>query len=144
MTLSDFCYELHNWFEQSKHFDKFTIENGALQDASFLKQGQYFRIVDSTFNDGVYQYPTDELTDETFAGAVWAMAVPPSALALFNTIKEWDSQYGNNADTYSPYTSEAMHHYSRTFATYTNSNGEIVRPTWQAVFRKELNKWRKI
>ena len=144
MTLSDFCYELHNWFEQSKHFDEFTIENGALQDASFLKQGQYFRIVASTFNDGVYQYPTNELIDETFAGAVWAMAVPPSALALFNTIKEWDSQYGNNADNYSPYTSEAMHHYSRTFATYTNSNGEIVRPTWQAVFRKELNKWRKI
>lgn len=144
MTLSDFCYELHNWFEQSKHFDEFTIENGALQDASFLKQGQYFRIVDSTFNDGVYQYPTDELIDETFAGAVWAMAVPPAALALIEKIQEWDSQYGNNADNYSPYTSEAMHHYSRTFATYTNSNGEIVRPTWQAVFRKELNKWRKI
>lgn len=145
MTITDFCEELHNFFEIEKYIETVTIENGALLGFSDrLQENQYFRIVGSVFNYGVYKYPATDLKDETFSGAVWAMAVPPSALALFNTIKEWDSQYGNNADNYSPYTSEAMHHYSRTFATYTNSNGEIVRPTWQAVFRKELNKWRKI
>lgn len=145
MTITDFCEELHNFFEIEKYIESVTIENGALLGFSDrLQENQYFRIVGSVFNYGVYKYPATDLKDETFSGAVWAMAVPPSALALFNTIKEWDSQYGNNADNYSPYTSEAMHHYSRTFATYTNSNGEIVRPTWQAVFRKELNKWRKI
>lgn len=145
MTITDFCEELHNFFEIEKYIESVTIENGALLGFSDrLQENQYFRIVGSVFNYGVYKYPATDLKDETFSGAVWAMAVPPSALALFNTIKEWDSQYGNNADNYSPYTSEAMHHYSRTFATYTNSNGEVVRPTWQAVFRTELNRWRKI
>lgn len=145
MTITDFCDELHNFFEIEKYIESVTIENGQLAGFSDrLQTDQYFRIVGSVFNYGVYKYPATDLKDETFSGAVWAMAVPPSALALFNTIKEWDSQYGNNADNYSPYTSETMHHYSRSFAVNTNSKGELVRPTWQAVFRKELNRWRKI
>jgi hypothetical protein len=145
MTITDFCDEINNYFVSDRRFGTFTIENGALTGADdFLRENQYFRIVNAVFNEGVYKYPTDELTDETFEGAIWAMAVPPAALALLEKIQEWDSQYGNNADNYTPYASETMHHYSRSFAVYTNSKGELVRPTWQAVFRKELNRWRKI
>lgn len=145
MTITDFCDEIHNYFELEKYIETVTIENGQLAGFSDrLQTDQYFRIVGSVFNYGVYKYPATDLKDETFSGAVWAMAVPPSALALFNTIKEWDSQYGNNADNYSPYASESYHHYSHTFSIYTSSSGDIKRPTWQSVFKRELNKWRKI
>lgn len=145
MTITDFCEELHNFFEQEKYIEPVTIENGALLGFSDrLQQDQYFRVVGSLFNDGVYKYPTTDLTDETFDGAIWAMTVPPAALALLEKMQEWDSLYGNNADNYTPYASETMHHYSRSFAIHTNSKGELVRPTWQAVFRTELNRWRKI
>lgn len=146
MTLSDFCYELHNWFEQSKHFDEFTIENGALQDASFLKQGQYFRIVGSTFNDGVYQYPTDELTDETFAGAVWAMAIPPNVLALFNEIQEWDAKYSQNESANSPFQSETMqgvYSYTKSSSTRVGGGSDDLF-YWQGHFRSKLNRYRKV
>ncbi len=145
MTITDFCDEINNYFVSDRKFGTFTITNGALTGADdFLSENQYFRIVGSTFNVGVYKYPTTDLTDETFGGAIWAMAVPPAALALLEKIQEWDSQYGNNAENYTPYASETMHHYSRSFAIHTNSKGELVRPTWQAVFRTELNRWRKI
>lgn len=145
MTITDFCEELHNFFEIEKYIEPVTIENGALLGFSDrLQENQYFRIVGSVFNDGVYKYPTTDLTDETFDGAIWAMAVPPAALALLEKMQEWDSLYGNNAANYTPYASETMHHYSRSFAINTNSKGEVVRPTWQAVFRTELNRWRKI
>lgn len=145
MTITDFCDEINNSFVSDRKFGTFTITNGALTGADdFLSENQYFRIVESTFNDGVYKHPTTDLIDETFDGAIWAMAVPPAALALLEKIQEWDTQYGNNADNYTPYASETMHHYSRSYAIYTNSKGELVRPTWQAVFRTELNRWRKI
>lgn len=145
MTITDFCAEINNYFVSDRKFGTFTITNGALTGADdFLRENQYFRIVGSVFNDGVYKYPTTDLTNETFDGAIWAMAVPPAALALLEKMQEWDTQYGNNADNYTPYASETMHHYSRSFAIYTNSKGELVRPTWQAVFRTELNRWRKI
>lgn len=145
MTITDFCDEIHNYFELEKYIETVTIENGQLAGFSDrLQTDQYFRIVGSVFNKGVYKYPAADLKDETFDGAIWAMAVPPAALALLDKIQEWDSQYGNNADNYTPYASETMHHYSRSFAVNTNSKGELVRPTWQAVFRKELNRWRKI
>lgn len=145
MTITDFCDEINNYFVSDRKFGTFTITNGALTGADdFLRENQYFRIVNSAFNDGVYKYPITDLTNETFDGAIWAMAVPPAALALLEKMQEWDSLYGNNAANYTPYASETMHHYSRSFAISTNSKGELVRPTWQAVFRTELNRWRKI
>lgn len=46
----------------------------------FLQEGQYFRVVGSVFNDGLYQYPTKDMIDEIFDGAVWALAVPKAVL----------------------------------------------------------------
>ena len=92
--LTELCQELKNWFDASRHFGTFTIEDGELS-VSFLQDGQYFRIVGSVFNDGVYKYepnltPTQEhpethrpvLKDETFDGAIWALAVPPEVISL--------------------------------------------------------------
>lgn len=146
MTITDFCCELNNFFKKEIYLGEFTIEGGRIVLPAIvdIKDGQYFRIVGSVFNDGVYQYPAVGLTNETFRGAVWAMAVPPAALALFEKIQEWDAQYGNSAANYSPYTSETFHHYSRSQHIATNSKGEIVQQTWQGVFRKELSRFRKL
>lgn len=145
MTITDFCEELHNWFDVDRIFGTFTISNSEITvPDGYLQENQYFRIVGSVFNDGVYKYPSNELIDETFDGAVWAMAVPPAAIALFEKIQEWDAQYGNSAANYSPYTSETFHHYSRSQHIATNSKGEIVQQTWQGVFRKELSRFRKL
>lgn len=145
MTITDFCEELHNWFDVDRIFGTFTISNGEITvPDGYLQENQYFRIVGSVFNDGVCKYPASDLTDETFEGAVWAMAVPPAAIALFEKVQEWDAQYGNSAANYSPYTSETFHHYSRSQHIATNSKGEIVQQTWQGVFRKELSRFRKL
>lgn len=76
--IADLCAELKNYFvlPNGKHFGTFTVSGGILAPLDFLQSGQYFRIVGSVFNDGVWQYPAVGLTDEVFDGAVWAMAVP--------------------------------------------------------------------
>lgn len=58
-TIFEVCSYLKNWFDrnQSKYFGNVSIINGALSETYDLKVGQYFRIVGSTLNDGVYQYP---------------------------------------------------------------------------------------
>ena len=69
---------LNNWFAREMYAGTFTVTGGKLA-LSDLAEGQYFRIVGSVFNDGLHQYPATDLADETFTGAVWALAVPKSA-----------------------------------------------------------------
>ena len=142
MGLTELCQELRNWFEREKYFDTFTIENGEISvPDGYLQDGQFFRVIGSVFNDGVHKYGTDELTDEVFTGAIWAMAVPPAVIDLSERISEWATTYGESVS--SPYSSESFGGYSYTKASAgqgnTNSN-----PTWQSTFANELNKWRKI
>lgn len=148
MTITDFCDEINNYFVRDRKFGTFTITDGALTDADdFLSENQYFRIVGSIFNDGVYKYPTTELTDETFDGAIWAMAVPPAALALFEDIQEWDNKYGNSETANSPFQSEnfGSSGYSYTLKTGGSNSTSTADPTtWQGHFKYRLNRWRKI
>ena len=137
--LTEICAELRNYFEvpNGRHFGKFEISGGSIAPLDFLQEGQYFRIVGSVFNDGVYQYPATSLTDEVFEGAVWAMAVPPSIIALSAEIKAY-----NDSDTgmASPYTSESFGGYSYTKAT--DANGVPV--DWRRIFSSRLHRWRKL
>ena len=77
--LTQICQYLRNWFVRDKYFGNFKIENGVLTYADGtalpLLNGQYFRIVGSILNDGVYQ-TGEALADEEFNGAVWSMAIP--------------------------------------------------------------------
>lgn len=136
MFLTELCAELHNYFEVSKHFGTFEISGGQIS-LDFLQNGQYFRIIGSTFNDGVYQYPADDLTDEEFNGAIWAMAVPPAVVSLSAEIEEFSS---SDAAKPSPYVSESFGGYSYTKAT--GSNGAPI--SWQIAFADRLRKWRKL
>lgn len=146
MTITDFCEELHNFFEIEKYIEPVTIENGALLGFSDrLQENQYFRIVGSSvFNDGVYKYPTTDLTDETFEGAIWAMAVPPAALALLEKIQEWDEKYANDEVANSPYQSESFGGYSYSKGYNSSSSGGDSTVSWQRQFKSQLNRWRKI
>ena len=137
--LTELCAELRNYFEvpNGRHFGKFTISGGSIAPLDFLQEGQYFRIVGSVFNDGVYQYPAASLTDEVFEGAVWAMAVPPTLVALSAEIKAYND---SDAGKTSPYTSESFGGYSYTKAT--DANGAPIG--WQKAFASRLNKWRKL
>ena len=122
------------------HPDTYTIKNGSIA-LPFLRAGQYFRVVGSVLNDGVYQYGNCSLRDETFDGAIWAMAVPTEFLHLEEEIKAWRTQYENAAN--SPFQSESFAGYSYTkSSTNGNSGGSVTG--WQGVFASRLNKWRKL
>ena len=137
--LTEICAELRNYFEvpDGRHFGKFTISGGSIAPLDFLQEGQYFRIIGSVFNDGVHQYPASDLTDEVFYGAVWAMAVPPTLIALSAEIEEYNKSDAGKA---SPFTAESFGGYSYTKAT--DASGAPIG--WQKAFASRLNQWRKL
>lgn len=150
MSLTELCQGLNNWFERAKYFGKFTIEGGKINlsdlvtDGS-IQDGQFFRVIGSLFNDGVHQYKSvnmEELTDEVFEGAIWAMAVPPAVIDLSNRITEWEGKYGDLVS--SPYSSESFGGYSYVKAGAGSGNTGSAGPTWQSTFASELNRYRKI
>lgn len=139
---------IHNYFIKERHNGSFTIQDGELNGASdFLLSGQYYKINGSVFNDGVHQLPlngeSSGLTDETFVGEIWAMAVPPTVVALSDEIELWVEKYGQVLN--SPYNSESFGGYSYTKSNGgTGSSGNVKPFGWESVFGSRLNHWRKI
>ena len=152
--LTELCQELRNWFEKDIRRGTFIVRDGALrlvlstgEDVGlngYLQNNQYYRLVGSTFNDGVHQFNSSEtLTDEdAFDGAVWLMAIPPAVITLANDIQKFNQTYGDAIA--SPYSSESFGGYSYTKATVSSRNGGNSTANWQSVFKSRLNKWRKI
>ena len=143
MTITDLCEVLRNWFETKKLYGTFTITDGQLDLSDFLLDGQYYRIVDSVFNQGVHQYGEGNLHDETFTGEIWAMAIPQSLLELKDEIDTWIGKYGDAIN--SPYTSESFGGYSVSMTGAGNGDAASGGGGgWQTVFAGRLNRWRKI
>lgn len=145
--LEAICGHIHNYFtaEEDVHAGTYAISGGAIDLSDILIDGQYFRIVGSALNDGVYQYPDADLQDETFTGEIWAMKVPRAVIALDAEIEEWQEKYG--AAVMSPYQSESVIGvYSRSKGTVggRSGTGSGAAPTWQAMFAPRLNEWRKL
>lgn len=141
MILSELCQELKNWFcdESDIHLGTYAIEGGVLS-LPFLLDGQYFRIAGSVLNDGVYKYDDElELNDETFTGAIWAMKIPPSVVALATEIDAWIEKNGEAAS--SPYQSESWGGYSYSLKSGGAESGSV---DWRTVFGGSLNRWRKL
>ena len=142
--LTEICEYLNNYFWRQKINGKFTISDGTFT-SSYLKEGQYFRILGSLFNDGVYKYPATDLTDETFEGQIWSMAVPPTVVALTNEIEQWQAKYGGiDSNAMSPFTSESFGNYSYSKSVSTTASGSTASNSWQSVYANRLNKWRKL
>lgn len=145
--LTELCKEINNWFDRRRYFGTFTIENNVITGDYSLQSNQYFRIVGSIFNDGVYKNDeTLELVDEEFEGAIWAMAVPKEVIALAEDIKDWADKYmGVDSAAMSPFNSESFGGYSYSKSSGSSSSGNIdLSGTWQGAFADRLNHWRKI
>lgn len=142
--LNEICRELRNWFdrEKPKMYGRFTIVSGKITDSTFLavvQENQYFRIVGSVFNDGIYKYDNElNLEDETFDGAIWLLAIPQEIIDLDAEVTAWIAKYGDAVST--PYNSESFGGYS-----YSKANSASGAATsWQSAFAEKLNLWRKI
>lgn len=140
--LEELMRECRNWFvaPNGVHHGVFTIKDGSIS-LPFLVSGQYFRIVGSVFNDGIYRYGAAELADETFDGAVWALLVPPAFLALAEEIQNWRDEYEKAAN--SPFQSESFAGYSYTMKS-GNSSYNDAGNSWKGVFGPQLSVWRKL
>ena len=140
MILAELCQELKNWFcdDSDIHLGTYTIQNGALS-LPFLLEGQFFRVVGSVLNDGVYKYGEAELKDETFTGAIWAMRIPPSVVSLAEQIDTWIEK--NGEASLSPYQSESWGGYSYSLKSGSAESGSL---SWKTVFGSSLNRWRKL
>lgn len=146
--LSEICAYLKNWFNygQPKLFGEFTVSEGKLNIDDDIPENQYYRIVGSVFNDGVYKHDGSEnLQDEVFEGAVWLMAVPKDIIKLVAEITAWQSKYGSiDSENMSPYQSESFGGYSYSKASGSASGSASSVPTWQSVFADRLRRYKKI
>ena len=143
------CDEICNHFKQNRYEGRFEIVDGMISLP--LLDGQRFLIQGSALNDGMYTYhdtgimnddDTVEvgLQDETWAGTICALAVPPAVIALSAEVEAWVAENGESQK--SPYTSESVlgvYSYSKASGT---GNGSTA--SWQDVFRSQLNRWRKV
>ena len=131
-TVGEMCASLRNYFALDPISGEFTIKDSDITVPGLVR-GQYFRIDGSVFNDGVHRYGEISMNgDETFTGTITPMAVPPAFEAVAAEIEEWKQK---NAEVInSPYQSESFGGYSYTKGT----------ASWQVVFAKRLNRWRKI
>lgn len=133
--IDEICASLHNYFAMDIVPGEYTVNDGEIT-LPFLAAGQFFRVVGSVFCDGVYRYGDKLPADETFDGAIWAMAIPPALEAIAAEIEEWKAK---NADVLaSPYQSESFGGYSYSKGTGSDS------ASWQGAFASRLNRWRKI
>lgn len=145
---------IHNRFIKEVHVEEISIHDGVVSPADFLKEGQRFWIAGSVLNDGVYTYHADGCTDdddvnvagfadEDFTGEICALAVPPAVIALSADILGWVSKYGDIVN--SPYQSESFGGYSYEKQAISKVGaGSSPAMSWQDVFQKRLNAWRKI
>lgn len=152
--LTEICAECRNYFlpdyinlEKSIHAGTYTISDGVVSDTLFLLQGQYFRIVGSVLNDGVYENTADgrvSLRDETFTGSIWAMAVPPAFIRLANDIGAWQEKNESiDSKNLSPFSSESISGVYSYSKGGSNSNGGTA-VTWQAQFGARLKRYKRV
>lgn len=146
MMLETVCAHIHNYFcdEDAIVSGTWTVEDGAINLDGVVLEGQYFRVVGSALNDGVYQYPATDMAAETFTGQIWPMKPPRLFLQTVTDIEAWQAKYGEAMA--SPYQSESVIGvYSRTKQGGNTTQGAAADADgWKSAFRSRLNPWRKL
>lgn len=150
--LTVICQYLKNWFsdDQPKKLGDFQIESGVISTDTGedigLQSGQYFRVIGSVFNDGVWKEgSTSGMVDESFSGAVWLMALPKEIEALDAEMEEWMTKYGGvDSPNLSPYDSESFAGYSYKKATGSSSSGNNVLNDCFSAFSTRLRLYKRI
>ena len=145
--LTEICEYLRNWFceDSDIYVGTISIGDGIITAPNCnIQTGQYVRIVNSVFNDGVIKYGEDELTDETFEGAVWLMRVPKAVVNIAQELQDWQDKYGGtDSKAISPFNSESFAGYSYSKSSGYSSDGS-QSSTWQGIFGARLAGWRKL
>lgn len=162
-SLTDICKEINNWYDRrQRHFGTFTIKFGNLLNfEDKLKPGQFYRVIGSTFHDGVHLYtrnadgtfypepgaetesPRPSAFNETFDGAIWPMFVPPNIIRLAKDVAAWRELYENaESPALSPFAMESHGGYAYQMrGGMTDAGNGVI--TWQSVFAARLNAERK-
>jgi hypothetical protein len=150
--LQEIMENIHNYFIHDRLSGQFEISDGMIHPLPALIDGQKILIDKSAMNNGVYTYHPEGImndddtsaagfTDETWAGTICALAVPPAVIALSGEIKQWVEKNGEIVN--SPYNSESvLGVYNYTKASGGTGAGGAV--TWQDVYGSRLNRWRKV
>ena len=149
--LNQICENICNYFIKERYDGRFEIADGMISLP--LLDGQWFLIRGSALNDGMYTYhdtgiKSDDdktlavgLKDESWAGTICALAVPPAVTALSTEIDAW--VVANAEALNSPYSSESVlgvYSYSK----QSGGHGAGGTVGWQDVFADRLKRWRKV
>ena len=139
--LEEVLNHIRNRFDYMYVLGTFDISDNTLE-IDGMQDGQYFWITGSVFNDGLHQYPANDLHDETFEGKIRFLAVPRAVIELAEDIDKWCD---DNAELInSPFQSESFDGYS-----YSKESGQAdglggASASWQGHFASQLNVWRKV
>lgn len=151
VDITEYCTYCRNYFAPKskkkdgsyKHSGTFTISGQTISPLDFLKAGQYFRIVGSDLNEGVYCNTAEDLTrlqDEEFSGEIWEMAVPRAFLALCQEIENFNAKVDEMALVDKGYASESFGGYSYTLS----SQAPASMLEWQARIKRRISSWQRI
>ena len=143
---------IHNYFIKAPNPGTYTITGDTISPLPPLQNGQRIWIVGSAMNDGVYTYRDGQLRDdddtkaaglqdETFAGTICALSVPPRLAALSGEIKLWVENNSKALD--GPFASESFNGYSYSLKTGRSTNGGTAPLSWRDHFKPRLEQWRK-
>ena len=131
----------------------YTIAGGVISPSFGAVEGDLFYVCGSSRNDGVYTWHENGikddddsaaagLRDETFAGTIRLMAVPPDVIRLSGEIKQWVDT--NSATLTSPLQSESFNGYSYTLRSgRVSDTGENGQLSWRDIYGKRLERWRR-
>ena len=124
--LMQYC---NNYFERTSEYGKYTVSrtgNAIEAVRGRYCAGQYIRIMDSFFNDGVYKIKQvkgnmlildKQLSDEVFNGYVVGLAVPSLFIDLAQKVNAYDTKASKHAGV----ASESIPNYSVTFDSRNKS-----------------------
>ena len=151
VDITEYCAYCRNYFAPKskkkdgsyKHSGTFAISGHTIEPLDFLVSNQYFRIVGSDLNEGVYCNTTEgmgELQDETFTGEIWEMAVPRAFLALCQEIENFNAKVDEMALVDKGYASESFGGYSYSLS----SQAPASMLEWQARIKRRMNSWQRI
>lgn len=165
-TIEALCAETNNYHDTDRVIDDYTIENGRIT-LPFLSENQFFRIVGSKWNDGVYVYSQNsfivrsstweevmngnmnwgelrkhkwgELVEHDLVDETFHGGIWPMNMprAFLDLSKKIAEYNASEAAKISPFTSENISGY------YSYTKGSADANAWQNVFKSELRRWRK-
>ena len=142
--LNMICEYLNNWFDKDRYAGDFSIAGGSVS-VDALKNGQYYRIIGSVFNEGIHVYPSTDLTDEDFKGEVWSMVIPQDIIDLASDLHSWLATYGSaGSEALSPYASESFNGYSYSKSVGGSDASGAGANSWQNAFSYRLIPYRRL